>query len=201
MPLPATRFEPAVWKQATVQFNYHVAADKMYYSVPYQYIRDKVDVRLTGQTVEIFYNNERIASHKRLYGRPGQYSTVREHMPKDHQQYLEWNGDRFRRWVIMTKYREILRLKSLGFRDRNIARSCSVSRNTVSFGMMLAAPPHSNTILISIDRTDDFQETGQALSAHRNIQPDMCGNPVTFKENLYSFFCCPDIHSLADQII
>ena len=34
MPLPATRFEPAVWKQATVQFNYHVAADKMYYSVP-----------------------------------------------------------------------------------------------------------------------------------------------------------------------
>ena len=31
----------------------------------------------------------------------------------------------------MTKYREILRLKSLGFSDRNIARSCYVSRNTV----------------------------------------------------------------------
>lgn len=31
----------------------------------------------------------------------------------------------------MTKYREILRLKNLGFSDRNIARSCSVSRNTV----------------------------------------------------------------------
>ena len=31
----------------------------------------------------------------------------------------------------MTKYREILRLKSLGFSERNIARSCSVSRNTV----------------------------------------------------------------------
>ena len=31
----------------------------------------------------------------------------------------------------MTKYREILRLKSLGFSDRNLARSCSVSRNTV----------------------------------------------------------------------
>ena len=31
----------------------------------------------------------------------------------------------------MTKYREILRLKSLGFSNRNIARSCSVSRNTV----------------------------------------------------------------------
>lgn len=32
----------------------------------------------------------------------------------------------------MTKYREILRLKSLGFSERNIALSCSVSRKTVA---------------------------------------------------------------------
>lgn len=32
----------------------------------------------------------------------------------------------------MTKYREILRLKSLGFSERNIAHSCGVSRNTVA---------------------------------------------------------------------
>ena len=32
----------------------------------------------------------------------------------------------------MTKYREILRLYSLEFSERNIALSCSVSRNTVS---------------------------------------------------------------------
>ena len=32
----------------------------------------------------------------------------------------------------MTQYREILRLKSLGFSDRNIAHSCEVSRNTVA---------------------------------------------------------------------
>lgn len=59
----------------------------------------KVDVRVTGTTIEVFYNHERIASHRRLYGRPGQYSTVMEHMPDDHQKYLEWNGDRFRKWV------------------------------------------------------------------------------------------------------
>ena len=33
----------------------------------------------------------------------------------------------------MTKYREILRLKSLGFSERNIAHSCGVSRNTVDY--------------------------------------------------------------------
>ena len=32
----------------------------------------------------------------------------------------------------MTKYREIIRLHSLNFSKRNIALSCSVSRNTVS---------------------------------------------------------------------
>ena len=71
----------------------------MYYSVPFQYIRNKVDVRITETTVEIFINHNRIASHRYLCGRPGQYSTVREHMPEEHQKYLEWNGERFRKWA------------------------------------------------------------------------------------------------------
>lgn len=98
-PLPATRFELADWKQATVQFNYHISVDRMLYSVPYEYIKKKVDVRVTEHTIEIFYNHNRIASHRRLTGRPGQYSTITEHMPQDHQRYLEWNGDRFRKWA------------------------------------------------------------------------------------------------------
>ena len=98
-PLPATRYELAEWKQATVLFNYHISVDGMLYSIPYEYIGKKVDVRITGAVVEVFYNQNRIASHRRLHGRKGQYSTVLEHMPKDHQFYLEWNGDRFRRWA------------------------------------------------------------------------------------------------------
>ncbi|NMC34998.1 MAG: IS21 family transposase [Veillonellaceae bacterium] len=98
-PLPATPYELAEWKQATVQFNYHISVDGMLYSVPYEYIKRKVDVRITDKTLEVFYNHNRIASHRRLYGRKGQYSTVVEHMPEDHQKYLEWNGDRFRKWA------------------------------------------------------------------------------------------------------
>ena len=71
----------------------------MLYSVPYEFIKRKVDVRVTDTVIEIFYNHNRIASHRRLYGRKGQYSTVTEHMPADHQAYLEWNGDRFRKWA------------------------------------------------------------------------------------------------------
>lgn len=98
-PLPATRFELSDWKTATVQFNYHISVDGMLYSVPYEYIKKKVDVKVTDTTIEIFYNHNRIASHRRLKGRPGQYSTITEHMPEDHQKYLEWNGDRFRKWA------------------------------------------------------------------------------------------------------
>ena len=71
----------------------------MLYSVPHEYIKHKVDVRVTDKTIEIIYNHNRISSHQRRYGRKGQYSTVTEHMPESHQQYLEWNGDRFRKWA------------------------------------------------------------------------------------------------------
>jgi len=71
----------------------------MHYSVPYEYIKHQVDVRMTRQVIEVFYQDHRICSHPRLHGREGQYSTVTEHMPDDHQQYLQWNGERFIAWA------------------------------------------------------------------------------------------------------
>jgi hypothetical protein len=52
----------------------------MNYSVPYEYIKRRVDVRLTKNMVEIFYDGNRVASHVRRHGRPGQYATLPEHM-------------------------------------------------------------------------------------------------------------------------
>jgi transposase len=99
LPLPATPFELASWKIATVQFNYHITVEKMHYSVPYEYIKHKVDVRVTRNVIEVFFNNHRICSHPRLYGRTGQYSTVDEHMPENHKKYVQWNSDRFISWA------------------------------------------------------------------------------------------------------
>jgi transposase len=99
MQLPSKPFELSTWKIATVQLNYHIAVDKMNYSVPYEYIKHKVDVRLTQRMVEIFYQGKRIASHIRLYGHCGQYSTTTEHMPEKHRQYTQWNAERFIRWA------------------------------------------------------------------------------------------------------
>lgn len=99
LPMPAATYEVAIWKIATVQFNYHIFVDKMHYSVPYEYIKHKVDVRITRNIVEVFFNNHRICSHPRLYGRLGQYSTTEIHMPEDHQNYIQWSSDRFISWA------------------------------------------------------------------------------------------------------
>ena len=99
LPLPKNAFELASWKIATVQYNYHVSVDGQFYSVPYEYIKRKVDVRLTRNVVEIIFEGIRVCSHVRLHGRQGQYSTQEAHMPPNHQQYTQWNGDRFRKWA------------------------------------------------------------------------------------------------------
>jgi transposase len=97
--LPYNAYELSEWRTATVSFNYHIAVDEQNYSVPHEYIKRRVDVRLTRNTVEVFSDGTRICSHIRLYGRRGQYSTQETHMPPNHQQYVQWNGDRFRKWA------------------------------------------------------------------------------------------------------
>ena len=97
--LPAEPYELSQWKIATVGPNYHISVDKMNYSVPYEYIKQKVDVRLTRNMVEVFFGGNRICSHVRLYGRTNQYSTNEDHMPPDHQKYMLWNGERFISWA------------------------------------------------------------------------------------------------------
>ncbi len=97
--LPVYAYEYARWKQATVQFNYHIAIDYQNYSVPYEYVKKKVDLRYTKNMIEVFYQGLRICSHTRLYGRRGQYSTNPDHMPLNHQLYSEWDSARFLRWA------------------------------------------------------------------------------------------------------
>ena len=73
LPLPAVPFEISEWKTATVQLNYHIQVDKMNYSVPYEYVGKRVEVRMTKNIIEVFYKGTRISSHRRLSGRKSGY--------------------------------------------------------------------------------------------------------------------------------
>jgi hypothetical protein len=99
LPLPKSSFEMSAWKSAKVSFNYHIEVEGRFYSVPFEYIKRQVDVRITRNTVEVFYEGTRICSHVRLYDTKEKYSTQEAHMPPNHQKYVQWNGERFRQWA------------------------------------------------------------------------------------------------------
>jgi transposase len=100
-PLPPTRYEYAEWKRARVNIDYHVEIRAVYYSVPYQLVRQEVDVRLTAQTVEIFHKGRRVASHVRAYQK-GTFVTDPAHRPAAHQRHLEWSPSRLLAWAEKT---------------------------------------------------------------------------------------------------
>jgi len=100
-PLPDRRYEYAEWKKVRVNVDYHIEVDRHYYSVPYQLRKEQLDVRLGANTVESLFKNRRVASHARSYQKGG-FTTLREHMPKSHQRYLEWTPSRLIGWAGKT---------------------------------------------------------------------------------------------------
>jgi transposase len=100
-PLPAVPYEYAEWKKAAVGIDYHVEIERHYYSVPYQLAGRKLDVRMTPNVIEVFQKGVRVASHCRSYVK-GKHTTVPEHMPPSHREYLSWTPERLLRWASKT---------------------------------------------------------------------------------------------------
>ena len=97
-PLPSQRYGFAQWKKAKVNLDYHIELDRHYYSVPYRYVRTKVDIRYSQNIVEIFKGGQRIAAHRRSYQK-GAHTTLPEHMPRSHREYLGWDTNRILNWA------------------------------------------------------------------------------------------------------
>ncbi len=101
LPLPAERYQWLHWRTAKVGPDYHIEADRHYYSVPFQLVAEQVDVRMSTDVVEVLHKNRRVASHVRSYA-TGRYTTVLDHMPSSHRRYAEWTPERIRAWAAET---------------------------------------------------------------------------------------------------
>jgi len=97
-PLPQESFELSTWERCRVNIDYHVEVENNSYSVPYQLITEKVEVRVTASVVEVLFKEKRVASHPRKKGK-GQASTNTEHMPRSHREHLEWTPSRLLHWA------------------------------------------------------------------------------------------------------
>ena len=83
-PLTKERFCPRLTERQKVPKDYHIHYNKRYYSVPYKYINEYVTLIVSGQFLSIYHNNNLIANHLLLASVMGK-STIKEHMPMDHQ--------------------------------------------------------------------------------------------------------------------
>lgn len=97
-PLPVTRYEFTEIKVATANIDYHVEFDGRFYSVPYQLVRQKLEVWATATVIEIYNSHRRVGSHVREYGRR-RYITDPNHMPASHRAHVEWTPSRLVRWA------------------------------------------------------------------------------------------------------
>ena len=98
-PLPKTPYEPAIWTgELHVGNDYLVSDGVNKYSVPFDLIGEKVVLRLTRNTVDVFYRGDRVAMHMRSKNAQRESIVKPEHMPKEHRSYLAYNADDFSEW-------------------------------------------------------------------------------------------------------
>ncbi len=101
--LPSQAYELKEYRKAKVQkmgFVY-LHEEKNYYSVPFRYIGQTVEVQYNSNIVEIYYQSERIAIHKRSY-RKGAYIKQDEHLSSSHKFYQDWSPEFFLSWAKKT---------------------------------------------------------------------------------------------------
>jgi transposase len=188
-PLPAERYEIGQWRKLKVELDYHVPAEGHFYSVPYQLVGHEVEIRVTAATVEIFHNGLRVASHARSFV-TDEATTISEHRPKAHQQYLEWTPSRLLSWaeaagpntaqlfrqILATKphpemgYRSCLGLVHLGGKH-TIERLEAAATRALHFGAYSFASVES--ILrhhLEKEPLPGVAELPPAVAAHPNIR-------------------------------
>jgi hypothetical protein len=96
--LPQEPYQYTNFHVARVNIDYHVEFEGHWYSVPYKWVRQRVELRVTSNTIEVFASNNRIASHIRSFVK-GRHSTKPEHMPVAHREYLTWTPQRMLDWA------------------------------------------------------------------------------------------------------
>ena len=98
-PLPSNSYIYKEFKIATVNIDYHVELQTTRYSVPYKYLGEKVELRYSTSTIEIYHKSKLIASHPRHYEN-NIYVTIKEHQPNNHQhQDAKFNPGYYLNWA------------------------------------------------------------------------------------------------------
>lgn len=83
--LPKAPWKTIVWSRPKVQQDSHVLVNKARYSVPWRLIGKRLLVRQQGESIEIYWEDTRVATHTVVS--PGKYATVDAHLPPTRHPY------------------------------------------------------------------------------------------------------------------
>ena len=67
--------------------------------MPHTLIGERVELRATATTIEIFFGGQRVHSHLRSYGPKGTAVTCEAHRPASHRDYGKWPPERLIGWA------------------------------------------------------------------------------------------------------
>ena len=87
-PLPTDTYKVAVYQKATLGRDCHLSFDYSFYSAPHHLRGKELDVWATSKTVEIYFDNERLALHGRS-STNGRFKTEPSHYPPAQMAYAE----------------------------------------------------------------------------------------------------------------
>lgn len=96
-PLPAQPYQYIAIKPVKVNIDYHVQFKQHHYSVPHQYVGERLELHASETLVQMYFRQQHIASHprKHSYG----FSTNPAHMPTRHRKQQQWTPQRLQRWA------------------------------------------------------------------------------------------------------
>jgi hypothetical protein len=97
-PLPPSRWDPVIYKEASVGADWRVQFQKAFYSVPCGLIGQRVLVMGNSTTVRVYLAGEEITMHLRAT-REWQYVWKREHAPPQMEQYLAMSTQGLLTWA------------------------------------------------------------------------------------------------------
>ncbi len=81
LPLPATPYDLAVWKQVLLHRDCHVVFEGSFYSAPFRLVGQQLWLRAGARTVQLYdASHQLVATHDRAT-QPGERKTILDHLP------------------------------------------------------------------------------------------------------------------------
>jgi len=191
--LPPQAYTLKEFQRSKVQKTSHVymSKDKNYYSVPYRYIGKHVQLQYTNRIVEIFYNHHRIATHFRSNTIKA-YTTKKEHLPSNHQFYLNWHPQLFMdkaddigpstgQYVkrlfeqsghVETKYKAALGIIHLNkkFEISRIEKACQIAMVHPTSSYQRIVNILDRQLDMNLDLFEEHNKENTHIPAHENIR-------------------------------